>query len=140
MQEVAARAALDRVAGERERRAGKTDQRDVCRQIGPRLADGFHHEVKRVGAFELDDAIDVGRFAHRVVNLRAFALGEFKVHAHRLENRQQIGKHDRRVDAEQLNSRAHDLAAKLRIAAELEKTMLLRECGDTPACIGRLAA
>ena len=76
--------------------------------------------------FQLDHAVDIGRLAHRVVNHRPFALRELEVHAHRLEDRQQIGEHDRRVDAQPLDGRAHDLAAQLRIAAQLEKTRAAR--------------
>src|SRR5437762_12980100 len=42
----AAAASLNRVARERERCTGKTDERKMARQIGPRLPDRFQYEVE----------------------------------------------------------------------------------------------
>ena len=136
VQVVAAAAPFDRVAGQRERRAGKADQRDVARQIGPRLADRLEDEVERAELFQLEDAIDVGRRADGVVDHRPFALGEIQLQAHRLQDRQQVGEDDRRIDAQPLDGGTHDLAAELRVLAQLEKARLCRGPRDTPPCSG----
>ncbi len=106
------------------------------RQVGARLPHRFHHEVQLIGVGELDHPVDVARFADRIVNLRPFVLHKLEFHAHRLEDRQQIGKHNRRVDAKLLNRRAHHFATALRVAAELEEAQLLAD----RAILGHVAA
>ena len=124
MQEVAAAAPFDRVAGERERGAGEADQRNVLGQVGAGLRDRLEDEVERLGAFELDDAVDVVRLADRVVNLRAVAGGELEVEPHRFEDRQQVGEDDRGVDAEAVDGGAHHLAAELAGSCRVRGTIV----------------
>lgn len=120
----AAGSAFDGVTGEREWRTGETDQRDVRRQVGPRLSDGFDDVVKCVGAFQIGNPIDVLRFADGIVNDGTVARREFKFHAHRFEDRQEIGKDDCRIDAEPFDGNAHHFAGQLWVLAEIEERSL----------------
>ena len=98
------------------------------RQVGPRLPHRFHHEIQLVGIFELDHAVDVGRLADRIVNLRPLVVRRIRGPCP-IGSRigKQIGEDDRRIDAEPLDRRAHHFAAALRIAAELEEAHLLAD-------------
>ena len=64
-----------------------------------------------IDAFQLRHAIHVGRFSYRIVNHGAFALFIFQIEAHRLQDRQQIRKDNRRVHSQSLDRRHHDFAA-----------------------------
>ena len=121
VQVIAAGTAFDHVAGQRERRAGKADQRKMGRQVAARLPDRFHDEIQRVDAFQLQHAVHVRRFADRVVDHRAFALGELQVHAHRLQDRQQVGEDDRGVHAQARHGGTHHLAAQRRVLAQFQE-------------------
>src|SRR5688572_28223046 len=111
MQVVAAGTAFDRVAGQRERRAGKADQRDVVGQVDSSLRDDVDDEAELVHVLQLVEPVDFAGFTDRVVNDRYFAVGELQVEPHRLQNRQQVGEDDRGVDPQLVHRSTHHLAA-----------------------------
>ena len=53
-------AALDRVGGERERRAGKPDQRHAAGELALSLADRVEHVRERLARLETPDVREVG--------------------------------------------------------------------------------
>ena len=135
---VAARAAFDRVGGQGKRRAAEADQRHVGRQPRARLPHGLDDKLQAVHVFQFPQTIDVGRRTDGVVQHGSFAAGEVQTQAHRLENQQQIGEQDRRIDAQPVDRLDHHLGTQGRIFTEPEKTDLraqlavLRQVG--PAC------
>src|SRR5207247_7362206 len=52
VQKAAAGAALDGIAGEREWRTGKADERNMARRMGARLANGVEYEVEVDGSLQ----------------------------------------------------------------------------------------
>ncbi len=121
---VAARSAFDRVGGQGERRAAEADQRHLGRQPGAGLPHGLDDELQAVHVFQFPQAINVGRRADGVAQHGAFAAGEIQPQAHRLENQQQVGEQDRRIDAQPLDRLDHHLRAQGGIFAQPEKTDL----------------
>ena len=80
---IAALAALDRIAGEGEGRAGKADQRHAAGiELRAHQLDGVEGEVHRFARIGSAQRGDIGRGAHRIVDDRPFAFekGELQTH------------------------------------------------------------
>ena len=118
---VAARSALHGVGGQGERRAGKANQRQRLGQSGAGSPDRFHHALQRLDALQLDEAVNVGGGADRTAELRPSPRGKGQVKPHRLEDQQQVGEDDRRIHAQPLDRRQHDLGAEVGPFAQLQK-------------------
>ena len=56
---------------------------------------------------------------------RALALGELEPDAERLDDQQNVGEEDRRIDAQTGDGLQRDLGGRLRISGELEKAVAL---------------
>ena len=128
-------AALDQVGGEGEGRAGEADQRDRRRQRGPRPSDGFGDVCERAG-LHLAQAVDVGPGAHGVPDRGTVAARELEPRAHRLEDEQDVGEDDGRVDAEPHGRLDRHRGGEVRRAAQLQEARLL---ADRPV-LGQVAA
>ena len=118
---VAGGAALDDVRRDGERCAREADERDVRGQRALHQPHGFEHEADRARDVHGGQARDVGLAAHGTVDHRPLALGELEPHAERLDDQQDIGEEDRRVDAEPLDRLQRDLGRRLRRLGELEE-------------------
>jgi hypothetical protein len=81
--------ALDRVGGERERRAAETDQRNAPLELAPQQPDRLEHMSERLG-LERRQARDIGRRPDRIGNRRSLALDEVELEPHRREGQQQV--------------------------------------------------
>ena len=130
----AARTTFDGITGQRERRAGETDDRHAGRHAGPRLPHGFHHEVQRLDAFQFAHAIDIAGRAHGIMDHRPFAVRELQIKTHRLQNGQQIGENDRRIDADAIDRGDHHLGAQAPDSCTVRGTWSLLALRDTRPC------
>ena len=81
--------------------------------------------------------------ADRVVDDRPFPLGELQVEAQRLEDQEDVGEQDRRVDPQPLGGRDGDLGRQLGVLAEFQERDLrtgprgIRACTGPPAASAR---
>ena len=127
VREVVRVAAFDRVRRERERRAGKSDERHAAGELLLDLPDRLEHVRQRFARLERA-AADRGRLrAHRVLDRRAFALDEVEADAHRLERQQQIGKQDRGVDVDPPHRLQRDFGGEIGRSAEIEQRIALAQ-------------
>src|ERR1044072_4814296 len=95
--ERATRSTFDRVAGERERRAGETDQRDCFRQLATGELDPLEHEREIGLDVEVRQAVDIGGLADRTRDARAFTGGELEPQTERVERAEDVGREHRRA-------------------------------------------
>ena len=117
---VARRAALDEVAGERERRAREADDAGRAVELAPDEADRLERERTPRAGVERPQSGDVGRRSDRAVDDRADLGLDPQGDAHRLERQHDVGEEDRRVDAELADRHQRDLGAQLGRLGELE--------------------
>ena len=120
-----ARAPLDAVAGQREGRAGEADHRN--RIVEPRAGGphDVHHVAERLEILQLMEPLHVGRFSKRIVDHRALPHRELKIHAHRLEDGEQIAEDDRRIDTEPVDRGDHHFRRQSRILHQPHEVNLL---------------
>ena len=99
---------------------------DVGRD-GERLAPHEAHGLEDRADARLDvDRLEprhVGLRAHRAMDDRPFARGELEPHAEGLDEQQDVGEEDGRVDTQASHRLQRDLGRRLRIAAQLEKAV-----------------
>src|SRR3989449_3521001 len=117
---VAARA-FDHVASERERAAGKADQRPPPGERAPYFAPRIEHvaELGRgVGRRKLADRRLV---AQRPFEARPFAFAEGEPEAHGVGKGEDVGKQDRRIERKTLERLQRDLGRQRRRPDELEE-------------------
>src|SRR5438045_9341863 len=101
--ECATGSAFDRVTRERERRAGKTDERHVRRELATRQPDRLHHVPELSVHIERGQTLDVSCIAYRPLDLRAFSRGETQAQTQRLEGQEDVGEYDRGIDAQAMD-------------------------------------
>ena len=119
-------APFNRVARQRERRAGEANQRHRRTQRRADRTDGVKDVLQRLRVQHRRDAVDVGGGANRVVNHRSFALGEFQVEPQRLENQQNVREQNRGVDIEDLGRFDRHLRGQRGVFTEIEERHLRR--------------
>ena len=114
-------AALDGVRRERERRAGKSDQRNAAGELVLDEADRVEHVGERLARLEGPQAIDVCLALNGVLDRRAFAANEIEPDAHRFERQQEIREENRGVDVDPANRLQRDFGRQIGRAAQLEQ-------------------
>ncbi len=118
---IVAAAAFDHVAGQRERAAGKTDQRHATVQ---RLAD-LRHGVGDVFQILADirhtQRLDVRFRLQRALELRAFAIGKIQTQPHRIRHGKDVREQDRRVQRETVQRLQRHFGSVVRALAQAEK-------------------
>src|SRR5258705_296336 len=125
--ECATGSALDGVARERERRACKTDQRHVPRELATRQSDRLHH-ISELGVHvERRQSLDIGGIANGPIDVRPFSSLKTQAQPQRLEGQQDVGEYDRGIDAETRDGLQRDLGGELGIMAQIEDGMALPE-------------
>ena len=135
---VLARAALDEVAGQRERRAGEADERrraELADERAHRLGD-----VRDVVGRQRGQPVEVGGGAERLRDDRSGARHDVEVDADRLERHDDVGEEDRRVDAVAAHRLQRDLGDEVGRGAGVEHLVALAQPCGTPAAPGRPAA
>ena len=120
-------AALDCIGGERERCAGKADQRHAAGELALSLADRVEHVFERLARLETPDAPEIGLGPQRSFDRRPFAVNEIERDAHRLERKQQIGKQDCGVDFYAPYGLERDLSREIGRAAQIEQRIALAQ-------------
>ena len=121
-------APFDRVARERERRAGESDEWRAARlQLARDDADRF--QCVRHGLFggRRSEAVDVARTRDVVADARAIAIRERQLEAHADERRQNVGKDNGSVEPKSANGLQRHLGRKLRRANDVEDTVPLAQ-------------
>ena len=119
-------AALDHVAGQRERRAAEADDR----QLG---AEMLHHQGDRVGDIaKFGGAIGAQHLhvfggAHRLLDHRPFAGGEMEGQAHDFERQQQVGEDDGGVNLEELGGGDGHFGREFGLLADFDQRMMLAD-------------
>src|SRR5205085_3728472 len=93
-------AALADVGGEREGRAAEAYERDVGPKLAPRDAYGFVDVSEGTHVPDLAQALHVLALADGVVYDGAFALREFEVEAHRLDDEEDVREDDGGVNVQ----------------------------------------
>ena len=116
-------APLDGIARERERRAGKSDQRHASVQRAAGQPDRLRHEPELLSA-DKPERVHIRTGPDRIVNDRTFALLERDAQAHWLEREQDVGEDDGRIEGEALDRLQRDLGRQFRRLAHLEDGML----------------
>ena len=91
------------------------------------LAQRLEHEAHRLGTSIGLELRDVRLRPHGAVDHRALALRELEPDAERLDDQQDVGEEDRRVDAEALDGLERDLGGRLGVVAELEEAVALAQ-------------
>ena len=124
--EIARTAALYHVRREREGRAAKADEREGGVHPLPGLADRLEHEGEALARLRLPQAIHAGSLAHRVVQNGA-SLQVFEVHAHGLQDEQNVREQDGGVRADGVERRDGHLGGQIGRAAKLDKGDLLAD-------------
>ncbi len=119
--------ALDRVAGERERRSGEPDQRGVGGERGAREAHRLEHRTEVRFRVDGGKLLDVRLPAHRLGDVRALARREAQPQPQRLEGKQDVGEQDRRIHAEALDRLERHLSGQLGSVTEIEDGVLLAQ-------------
>ena len=126
LREVLRRAALDRVARERERRSREADHGHVALlQLAPDDADRLERARHRLLRRRRAEHVDVAARRDRVADTRPVALHEVEVEAHPDERREDVREDDRRVEAERVDRQQGHLRRELRRADDLEHRVLL---------------
>ncbi len=119
--EVAAAAAFDHVAGEREGRAGEAQQRGLvsAAPCGSRRIAAIDRRqmLGQPRARELAELGGIGQ----CLELRAFAFLEPDFLAERVGNHEDVGEDDRRIEAEATDRLQRDLDGLFRRVAEFEE-------------------
>ena len=129
-------AALDHVAGERERGAGEADEWHPAAQLAGHEAQGVEH-VGSVGPGIADaHAVEVGRAAHGALDHRAVAGVEVEADAHALEWQEDVGEDDGGVELEPGERLQRDLGGHVGPPAQLDEAQLLTQ----GAILGQVAA
>ena len=122
---VARGAALDDIRRHRERRARKADQRHLPAQRALHAAHGLEHERHRGLDVDAVEPRDRGLAAEGAMDDRALSLRELEPDAERLDDQQDVGEEDRRVDAQPRDGLERDLGRRLGVASELEEPVPL---------------
>ena len=120
-------AALDRVRGEGERRAGETDERDAAGQGPLDLANRVEHIAERFARLEPPDAREVGFAAQRRFDGRAFAADEIERDAERRERKEEIGKQDRRIHFDPADRLKRDFGGEIGRSTDIEQRIALAQ-------------
>ncbi len=129
--------AFDEIAGDGERRAGKTDERGFSVEFTTDQADGLKYVVEAF--FGVDDAEFFDGFtrAYGLVNDGSFAFGKGERRAHGLEREEDVGEEDGGVHAE-TKGLQRDLEGELGSAAQFEERVFFAKCavlGHVSACL-----
>ena len=119
---VAGSAAFDRIARQRERRAGKPDQWHAAGERLPRQRDRIHHKTKFVPVNQAK-RFNIRPCPHGIVQHRPLALIEREREAHRLERQENVRKDDRGIEGEALNGLKGDLGSQLWRLADVQDGM-----------------
>ena len=119
--EVAAAAAFDHVAGQREGRAGEPQQRGLLRQRRAGLADRLIDRRQMLGQPRARQSWPNCDGIGQRLELRAFALLEPDFLAERIGHHQDVGKDDRRIEPEAADRLQRDLDGLVRRVAEFEE-------------------
>ena len=118
------RSAFDQIRRERERRAGKSDQRSLRAERAMNQLDRIADETER-GHVDLGYPLEVGFGANRAIDYRAVAFLEMQSDFHRDQRQQDVRENYRRIHLEPLDRRDGNFSRQLGPLAHLEKLMLL---------------
>ena len=121
LDEIPRRAALDGVAGQRERRSGETDQRHLAAQRFHRQANRFEHVPQVPLRVQRRQARNLLGGAERPSDDRAFTGRECESEVQGLEGQQDVRKNDGGVDPDVLHRLQGHFARQLGPMADLEK-------------------
>ena len=128
-------AALDHVAGQRERRAAEADHRQLGAEMLRHQRDGVGHVAQFGRAIGAQHAHVFGG-AHRLLDDRPFAGREVKGQAHDFQRQQQVGKDDGGVDLQVLRGGDGDFGCELGLLADLDQRVVLAHLAVLLACSG----
>ena len=128
LREVLRRAALDRVAGERERGSGEADHRHAPRlELAAHDRDRRERPRHRLLRRRRPEQVDVPSARDRPLDPRAVALHEIELEAHADERREDVRKDDGRVHSERVHGQQRHLRRELGRADQLEHGVLLAQ-------------
>src|SRR6267378_71459 len=119
--------AFDRVTRERERRAGKTDERHVRRELATRQPDRVHDVPELSVHVERWQTLDSGSVANRLLDVRALSRGKTQAQTQRLEGQEDVGEYDRGIDTQAMDGLQRDGGGELGIMTEIEDGVALPE-------------
>ena len=128
--------ALDRVARQRERRAGEADERNAGGQRPDGEAHCLEHVPEVVRGLDRRQGGHVGGAPDRMRDARPLAGLERQTEAQRLERQQDVGEEDRGINAQPRDGLQRHLSGKLGVVAQLEDGVLLPQ----GAVLGHVAA
>ena len=118
--EVVRAAALDHVAGQRPRAAGKADQRHPAAQLGADLRDRIEHVLQGTQIRHLQRH-HLFFIAQRTLELRPLAFDKIQAQTHRIGHRQDVGKQDRRIQRVTVERLQRDFGGVIRILGQTEE-------------------
>ena len=139
VQELAARLALDQVAGDGERAAAEADHRLVGAQLAAHDRDRLEDERHRLLRLGDGQPLDVGARADRLLDHRADVLDQLDVDAHPEQRQHDVGEHHGRVDVVAAHRLQRHLGAELGLVADLEERVRLADLAVLRQRAARLA-
>ena len=131
-------AALDHVAGKRERRAREPDERHLAVKLLEHNLNRLHEIIDLGGRIDLLELLHIGHRSDRIMDNRPLALGEFQADAHWFERQQDVGEDDCRVDLIPPDRLDRDFRSHFRGLAHLQEGILgpdLAVFRQVPACL-----
>ena len=117
LRQLAARPALDEVAGDRERPAAEPDDGLLRSELLAHEPHRLEHGRERLLGLGDEEPLDVGERPDRLLDDRADALDELDVDAHRGDRGHDVREHHRRVDAVAADRLERHLGAELGVCA-----------------------
>ena len=125
--ELAARLALDEVAGNRERPAAEADDGLVGAKLGPDESHGLEHRPEGLLGIGHAQSLDIGHRADRLVDHGADTLDEPDVDPHAEHRRHDVREHHGRIDIVAAHGLQRHLGAQLGRVGDIEERVFLAD-------------
>ena len=119
------RPALDDVGRDRERRAREADERHFSAERLLHSPHRLEHERHRGVDVDRAEPSDLRLAANGTMDDGPFALRELEADTERLDDQEDVGEEDRRVDAEAVDGLQRDFGRRLRVPGKLEESVPL---------------
>ena len=118
---------LDGVTRQRERGAGKADERHLVSQFSTQYLNDVLHVAGVGDGIGDTELLNIGDSTHGVVDDRASPALELEIEAHARKTDEDVGEHDGCVDTDEVDRLHRDLDRQLGRPAHLKEAVLLAD-------------